>query len=188
MADELARIAHNAQTIVAAAARLPRRHPIVLIDGPSGAGKSVTADAVVAAWKGEMPLLLRMDEVYPGWGGLRQAGEHIETSLLEPLSRGETGRWRRYDWHEKRQAEWHDVAQGRALVVEGCGVLTQGNAARAHLRVWLDGDPDARKRRALERDRGAFDAHWDAWAAQMDAFEVQHRPRSLADLVLWADD
>ncbi|WP_166983470.1 ATP-binding protein [Paramicrobacterium fandaimingii] len=187
MAEQPARVTRNARAIAAAAAQLPR-HPIILIDGPSGAGKSTTADAVVAAWPGEAPLLVRMDDVYPGWGGLAQAGEHVETHLLEPLSHGVAGRWRRYDWHAERLAEWHDVALGTSLVIEGCGVLTRGNAARANLRVWLDGAPDARKRRALERDRGGFDAHWDEWTAQMEAFESRHHPRTLADLVLWADD
>lgn len=188
MAEVPEPVAQNAQAIVEAVRRLPEQHPIVLIDGPSGAGKSTTADAVVAAWPGSPPTLVRMDDVYPGWSGLDAAGEHVARHLLDPLSRTETGWWQRWDWFANQHAEWHNVAPETSLVIEGCGVLTRHNAHLSHLRVWIDGNPSARKRRALERDRGGFDAHWDDWTAQMSTFIERERPRSSADLVLWADD
>ncbi|GAB2513836.1 ATP-binding protein [Paramicrobacterium agarici] len=181
------RIVQNARAIAAAALRLPTQHPILLIDGPSGAGKSSTADAVVAFWPGEPPVLVRMDDIYPGWGGLARAGEHVEQHLLGPLSRGVRGHWQRYDWHAGHLAEWHEVGPDRALLIEGCGVLTRGNAPLSHLNVWLDGEPHTRKRRALERDRGGFDDHWDEWSEQVDEFIAKHDPVASADLVLWSD-
>lgn len=155
----------------------------VLLDGPSGAGKSTLADALVEAWPGAVTLV-RMDNIYPGWGGLAAASAHVHDHLLSPRSLGAVSRWRRHDWESERPAEWHTVPAGRSLVLEGCGVLTRGNAPLATVRVWLDADDRVRKARALARDRGGFDAHWDEWDSQFVRFVVSESPAASADLRL----
>lgn len=157
--------------------------PVVLIDGPSGAGKSRLADAVVVAWRGANVELVRMDDMYPGWEGLAAASAHLREDLLEPLRSAGTGRWRGWDWAASAPAAWHSVAGGHPLVVEGCGCLTRATAPLADLRVWLGADDDVRKRRALERDAGGFDAHWDLWQRQWEQLVSRESPRTLADLV-----
>lgn len=158
--------------------------PIVLVDGPSGAGKSTFADLVVAAWPQRPARLVRMDDIYPGWQGLRPASLQVQSGLLAPLHAGRDGGWRRWDWTASEAAEWHAVVPGHPLVVEGCGCLTRSTAPLATLRVWLTADDDVRKRRALARDAGAYDAHWDEWQTQWDRFVREEHPRALADIVL----
>jgi pantothenate kinase len=153
----------------------------VLLDGPSGAGKSTLADALVAAWPGAVSMV-RMDDIYPGWGGLSGGSRHVHTSLLEPRHRGAASRWQRHDWEADRPAEWHTVPGDRSLILEGCGVLSRRNAPLATLRVWLDADDDVRKDRALARDHGGFDAHWDDWQRQFVRFLAEEEPREAADL------
>ncbi|MET0933419.1 MAG: ATP-binding protein [Mycetocola sp.] len=153
----------------------------VLLDGPSGAGKSTLADALVAAWPGAVSLV-RMDNIYPGWDGLSAGSEHVHDSLLEPRQRGAESRWRRHDWDNDGPAEWHTVPGDRSLLLEGCGVLSRRNAPLATLRVWLDADDDVRKDRALARDRGGFDAHWDDWQRQFTRFLADENPAAAADL------
>lgn len=155
----------------------------ILIDGPSGAGKSTLADALVTAWPGAVTLV-RMDNLYPGWGGLAAAGEHVHDALLEPRLRGAEARWRRHDWYSDTAAEWHSVPADRPLLLEGCGVLTRRNAPLASVRVWLDADDELRKQRALARDRGGFDAHWDEWQSQFERFLSDEDPVPAADLRL----
>jgi hypothetical protein len=160
----------------------------ILLDGPSGAGKSSLADSVVAAWPGTtQPTLVRMDDIYPGWGGLAAAGEHVRVHLLEPRNRTEPARWQRHDWERDAPAEWNAVPSGAPLIVEGCGVLTRANRQLATLTVWLDADDAIRKSRALARDLGAFDAHWDDWQAQFETFVAAEEPVASADLVLRLD-
>jgi hypothetical protein len=125
-----------------------------------------------------------MDDIYPGWGGLAAAGEHVNTHLLGPRRRGEPARWRRHDWERDAAAEWHDVPNDVPLVVEGCGILTRKNAALATLTVWLDADDVLRKSRALARDNGGFDAHWDDWDAQFARFVRAENPLASAMLQL----
>jgi uridine kinase len=155
----------------------------VLLDGPSGAGKSTLADALVAAWAGSVSIV-RMDDIYPGWGGLSAASRHVHDSLLEPRHRGIDSRWRRHDWETGSPAEWHTVPGDRSLVLEGCGALSRRNAPLATLRIWLDADDDVRKQRALARDHGGFDAHWDDWQQQFTSFLADEQPGEAADLHL----
>jgi hypothetical protein len=157
---------------------------VVLLDGPSGAGKSTLADALVANWPGPAPVLVKMDDIYPGWGGLDAAGVHVRNHLLEPRSRGGQARWQRHDWALDAPAEWRDVSNTSPLLIEGCGVLTRANASLASLTVWLEADDTLRKERALARDAGAFDAHWDEWDAQFVQFVRREDPLTSARVVL----
>ncbi|PSL39739.1 hypothetical protein CLV49_3388 [Labedella gwakjiensis] len=167
---------------------LRRSDGIVLIDGRSGAGKSTFADLLVSRWPGEVPpVLVRMDDIYPGWSGLDDASEQVWSELLAPRAVGMPGRWRRHDWVLGRSAEWHDVPADRPLVIEGCGTLSRTNASAASLRIWLEAGPVVRKRRALTRDAGAFDGHWDMWTDQMESFIGREDPIASADLVLGND-
>jgi energy-coupling factor transporter ATP-binding protein EcfA2 len=170
---------------VAAVAALEARNPVVLIDGPSGAGKSTLADALRAQWPTDAsPELVRLDDLYPGWGGLALGSHAVATELLGALRAEGTGRWRSWDWAAGHPGEWHEVHADRPLIVEGCGALSQASARLAELRVWIAADDAVRKRRALARDHGAFDAHWDMWDAQFAEFVRGQHPVALADLVL----
>lgn len=172
--------------VAAAVAALGVVAPVVLIDGPSGAGKSTLADELVRRWPDAdaAPQLVRLDALYPGWGGLLQGSRHVAHELLAPLRATGAGHWREWDWSAGHPATVHAVVADRPLVVEGCGALSRASAPHADLRVWLAADDGVRKRRALARDRGAFDAHWDMWDEQFTAFVRTQHPQALADLVL----
>ena len=174
------------------AVRALDRHPVgdravLLIDGPSGAGKSTLADAVLAAWPGPVaPILVRLDDIYPGWGGLDAAVEQIGTRVLEPRRSGEPAAWQRHDWVVDAPAEWHDVDPGRPLIVEGCGALARAHTRLSDVRVWLDADDGIRKQRALERDGGVFEAHWDQWQRDWERYRKRERPELWASVRLTA--
>lgn len=171
---------------VAARALSIRRDPIVLIDGPSGSGKSTFADVLAQEWPGPglVPQAVRMDDIYPGWCGLAEGSRDVAERLLGPLRHDGAGRWRRWDWAAGRSAEWHPVQGENPLIVEGCGCLTRATAPLADLRVWLTASDDVRKERALARDAGGFEAHWDQWQEQWERLVDAERPEELADIVL----
>ncbi|WP_374946654.1 ATP-binding protein [Agreia sp.] len=158
---------------------------VILLDGPSGAGKSTLADRIVDGWPGAVsPQLVRLDDIYPGWSGLRATGEHVQRFVLEPLAAGERARWQRFDWSADAPAEWHDVDPALPLLIEGCGVLTRANAVLADVRIWLDAPDDIRKRRALQRDGETYAPHWDEWQEHWRAFVEREDPEASADLRL----
>jgi hypothetical protein len=172
-----------------AAASAAGRASVVLIDGPAGAGKSTLADLLVDRWPGAgSPTLVRMDDLYPGWGGLAEGSINLGVELLAPRRSGAIGRWQQYDWSLQRLDTWTVVDGARPLVVEGCGTLSRANAPLADLRIWLTADDGVRKDRALRRDRGGFDAHWDHWQAQFDDFLARETPAAHADVVLDVTD
>ncbi len=162
---------------------------VVLIDGPAGAGKSTLADVVIANWPGPArPTLVRMDDLYPGWGGLDAGSRSLGTELLGPRRAQKGGRWQRYNWETAELDEWTAVDPREPLVVEGCGTMSRANTPLADLRIWLTADDALRKSRALTRDHGGFDAHWDHWQAQFDVFVARETPTALADVTLDVTD
>lgn len=158
------------------------RNPIVLIDGPSGAGKSTFADALRTNWPGAAPALVRLDDVYPGWWGLERAGVVLARSLVDPLGRGAVGRWRRWDWTRDRPAGHAWLRPGSALILEGCGAFEAGRGASDALHVWIDATDEVRKRRALDRDDGAYDPFWEIWDRQWRRYVHRTAPERRVDL------
>jgi len=159
----------------------------VAIDGRSGAGKTTLGRAVAAATRG---FLLSMEDIYPGWDGLAEASRRIVTDVLQPLSAGEQPSIRRWDWGSGAARDrWPLLVPGHApLVIEGVG--SSPLAARPYLavRVWLDGDPVTRRRRALARDGETYAPHWQRWAVQEEAYLAAERPDVGADVVITALD
>lgn len=158
---------------------------VILIDGPSGSGKTDLAATIVRRWSGpDVPQVVHLDDVYPGWGGLRAASEHVVTELLRPLRDGGAPRWQRWDWDRDELAEWHSVDPSRPLLVEGCGALSRASAPLSDLAIWVETHDVERRRRAIARDGEAYERHWDEWEGQWSAFVAAEDPRSLATLVV----
>jgi hypothetical protein len=157
---------------------------LVLVDGPSGVGKSTFADRLLAAWPGGAARLVRLDHVYPGWHGLERGASALRRDLIDPLAHDAPGRWRRWDWAAGRPGALERMSPGRPLIVEGCGAFAAGAQVRGALRVWVTGPDGTRRRRALERDEGGFDEHWDAWEAQWRRHVARSRPDRRADVRL----
>lgn len=157
------------------------RARIIAIDGPSGSGKSTLADAVLRAWPGHAPELVRLDDVYPGWTGLERAGLEVSHDLVARRRRGAVGQWRRWDWAAGRVGGVERDRPGRALIVEGCGAFAAVDSADA-VRVWVEASVEVRKRRALDRDAGAFDPYWDLWERQWRRYVTRTAPARRADV------
>lgn len=153
----------------------------VLIDGRSGSGKSTLATRLHAAWRDSV--VVRLDDIYPGWDGLLWAAEHVRTALLTPRAAGLPGRWRAWDWTADAPADWHTVGPDQRLIVEGIGALTAEGRALADLGIWVDADDAERRRRALRRDGELYRPHWERWAAHELDFIARYRPRECADLI-----
>jgi len=162
----------------------PSRPGLVLVDGPSGVGKSTFADRLLAAWPAGAARLVRLDHVYPGWHGLERGALALRRDLVDPLERDAPGQWRRWDWEAGRPGALERMSPGRPLIVEGCGAFAAGAHARGALRVWVTGPDGMRRRRALDRDEGGFDEHWDDWDAQWRRHVARARPDRRADVRL----
>lgn len=160
---------------------------VVLIDGPSGAGKSTLADALRLAWPGDRkPTLVRLDDIYPGWGGLDAASAHLADYVLRPRHAGNPAAWQGYDWVREQRAGWYPVPADRPVIVEGCGTLAAAPVALSDIRVWIGADDAVRKYRALARDGDLFREHWDEWQSQWEAYCARESPERSATIRLAA--
>jgi len=160
-----------------------RREPaVVLVDGRSGAGKSTFADLLAERLAGAA--IVRLDDVYPGWDGLRDGADTVRQGVLVPLRRGEPGSWPVWDWTTDRPSgQERRVAPAAVVIVEGSGVLTPASAELADVAVWLDAPRDARRVRALGRDGETYRPHWERWERQEEAHLRDHHPDQLASHV-----
>lgn len=161
---------------------------LVCIDGPSGAGKTTLARhlrQVVRAGTAGPVSVVHMDALYDGWNGLADAAAvKVPEWLLDPLSRNRAGRYRRYDWHRGTYAEWHEVAPGGFVVLEGCGSAARPADAFATLRLWIDTDPALRLQRGLDRSGDDVLPYLQAWKVAEDAHFAADCTRDRADLIV----
>jgi uridine kinase len=146
----------------------------ILIDGRSGSGKSELA-AALAPLLGAR--LVRLDDLYPGWDGLRAGSEAVPELLT-------TGRWRAWDWDADQPGPARTVELDGPLIVEGVGAVSRASRPLADAAIWVELDAPTRRTRALERDGATYEPHWERWAAQEDAFIERERPAEVADLVV----
>lgn len=149
---------------------------VVLVDGRSGTGKTTLGNALATELGAT---LVHLDDVYPGWDGLRAAADAVVHEVL-----GTPSGYRRWDWTASEPAGWVSVDPASPIVVEGCGALSRASAPLGSLRVWMTADDRERRRRAIDRDGETFARQWERWARQEDAFIAAEDPASLADVVL----
>jgi uridine kinase len=156
---------------------------VLAVDGPSGSGKTTLAGHVSGALGGAP--VVHMDDLYPGWDGLDDAVPRLLEWLLEPLSRAEPARYRRYDWAAGAYAEWREVPPCGALVVEGVGSGALPCAPYLSVLVWVDAPRHVRFARGIERDGEAYLPYWQRWAAQEERHFALHGTRERADVMCY---
>ncbi len=136
---------------------------IILIDGQSGSGKTTLARDVAEQTGFQ---LIHLEDFYPGWHGLADAGVMVARDVLHPTR---PGFWR-WDWVADQRAGWVDIHPGRSLIIEGCGAVSGASISVARTRgtvitARIMGPEPIRKERALRRDPD-YAPWWDIWAEQ----------------------
>ncbi|MEU8040409.1 hypothetical protein [Streptosporangium sp. NPDC049078] len=157
------------------------RTRVLAVEGRSGSGKSTLATAVASELAAPV---VRMDDLYPGWDGLRGGVGALVEWVLRPLSLERPARWRRYDWADGGYAEWHEVPVTEILVLDGTGSGALAAAPYLSGLLWLEASDEIRKARALERDGDLYAPHWDRWAAQEELFHARDDVRARANLTI----
>ncbi|MEV0261312.1 hypothetical protein AB0I49_08200 [Streptomyces sp. NPDC050617] len=158
---------------------------LVAVDGHAGSGKTTFAGRLSEALGGAPVLhlddLATHEELF-GWTG------RLCEQVLGPLGRGETARYRAYDWVRRRFSEVKEAAPEPVVLVEGVGAGRR--ALRPHLSclLWMElprGDSWARGRR---RDGPGLSGFWDGWMRAEQAHFAADPSRPHAELLVFSRD
>jgi uridine kinase len=111
--------------------------------------------------------------------------DRFEAQVAAPLRAGRPAHYQRWNWDADAGAEWHDVAPGRVVVVEGVSATRAEVSVPWAVRVWVEAPRDVRLRRALERDGPRLVTRWlEDWMPSEEAYIARDAPAARADLVV----
>ena len=153
---------------------------LVAIDGPSGSGKTTLAAQVAAALAAPT---VHMDDLYPGWDGLREGTLRADEWVVEPLRAGHPARYRVWDWAHDRYGPWVQLPPSEVVILEGCGSGAMPGGAAVSVLVWVEASAGERYARGIARDPG-FAPYWHRWAQQEEQLYAADGTRARADLVI----
>jgi uridine kinase len=159
---------------------------LVCVDGPAGSGKTTLAAALAEAVgaRGRTVAVVHLADLLEGWDGLDDVGASAHRLLVAPWSRGDAGRYRRYDWHQVAFAEHHRVPPPDVAVLEGVGSGHAGFADLVTLLVWVEAPEELRLARGLERDGPELMPHWQRWLVAERRLHAREGTRERADVVV----
>jgi hypothetical protein len=142
---------------------------VLAIDGPSGVGKSTLAAEVVSALRaaGASVELVASDD-FATWADPVSWWPCLVSGVLEPLSLGRPGRYRKMVWADRvpRLGPWVDVAVPEILVLEGVSTGRASMRPALSRLWWVDGpSPAELLERAVARDGEADRGSLSEWQA-----------------------
>lgn len=150
---------------------------LIGIGGRGAAGKSTLASRFVGAQ------VVGTDEF---WDGAAFELSRLKSEVIEPLRRGETARYRGFDWD--RQRPFDDVREVRpegVVVIEGVCALHRMFREAYDLRIWVEAPREIRLARGLARDGDDARATWEeVWMPMEDRYVERDDPVSAADVVV----
>jgi uridine kinase len=161
---------------------------LVCVDGPSGAGKTAFADRLaeaLAAAVGAAVPVVHTDDLLDGWDDQFDFWQRLEEQVLAPVRSGGPGRYRAYDWRQRRFGDrWHPVPAGPVLVVEGVSAARARIRPEATLTVFVTAPAALRLDRALARDGEALRPYLEAWRRREERHFAADATAQGADLVV----
>lgn len=97
------------------------------------------------------------------------------------LARGETARYRRYDWQTGQLAEdWREVRPEGLVVIDGVSALHPDLAPLYDLRLWVESDAATTLEAALARGVGDWERDWRELFMPSVALYLKTDPRRRA--------
>ncbi|MCT9870898.1 aminodeoxychorismate synthase component I [Paenarthrobacter aurescens] len=156
---------------------------IIAVDGRSGAGKTTLAVELAARLRQHHKVaLFHLEDIYPGWNGLRTGIERYVDTVLTPLSSGHAAEWTSWDWERHYDGGLNVTLPAEIVIVEGVGAAADAARSMLDAVVWVESPGDDRRRRALARDGSTYEPYWDGWAAQEDEWLESDSVISAADV------
>ncbi|PEF33072.1 uridine kinase family protein [Bacillus wiedmannii] len=168
---------------------------IIGIDGCGGAGKSTLANKIKN--KFSTVTIVHMDDFY--LPSAQIVNEHPMNKLvgadfdwkrllqevLDPISNGIEGCYKRYDWETDSLAESHTVPTNGIVIIEGVYATRQELAELYDLKIWVNCPRETSIKRGIARDGEAARDMWENnWMVAEDMYVESHKPHAFADIII----
>jgi uridine kinase len=160
---------------------------VIAVDGPGGAGKTTFAARLRDGFGQDHVAPVVHTDDFASWDNQFDWAPLLREQVIEPIRRGEPGRYQRYDWVERRFAEWHEVPVADVVIIEGVGAAQRLFADALAMAVWIETPPDVRLARGIARDGEELRAFWQQWIVGEQAHFAADGTRDRADLVVIGD-
>ena len=158
---------------------------LIGVDGFSGAGKTSLALELAAVLRAHRSVaVFHLEDVYPGWDGLREGMEYYRREVLAPLALGQEASWQAWDWEAGCYDQRRRTEPAEIVILEGVGAGHRAARALLDAVVWVQAPQELRKERALARDGETYAPHWDRWAAQEAAWAAADPVADEAEVLL----
>lgn len=183
--DPAVAAANPAGTNLARLLPFPARRPhLIGIDGRSGAGKTTLAEQLTAVLRpGRDVTVFHLEDLYPGWDGLRAGTRTYVQDVLAPLRAGRDAEWTAWDWFTASPGTPRLTRVADVVIFEGVGACSAPARELLDVSVWVELPTALRYDRALSRDGSYYAEHWDRWAAQEDAYLAEDHVWEQVDIL-----
>ncbi|HDR4898434.1 AAA family ATPase [Bacillus cereus] len=168
---------------------------IIGIDGCGGAGKSTLANKIKSNFS--TVTIVHMDDFY--LPSAKIVNEHptnksigadfdwkrLLQEVLDPISNGIEGCYKRYDWETDSLAESHTISANGIVIIEGVYATRQELAGIYDLKIWVNCPRETRIKRGIARDGEAARDMWENnWMIAEDMYVESHKPHEFADVII----
>ncbi|HDR8183964.1 TPA: uridine kinase [Bacillus thuringiensis] len=168
---------------------------IIGVDGCGGAGKSTLANKIKS--KFSTVTIVHMDDFYLPSSQIinehptnKSIGADFDwkrllQEVLDPISNGIEGCYKRYDWETDSLAETHTVPAIGIVIIEGVYATRQELAEMYDLKIWVNCPRETRIKRGIARDGAAARDMWENnWMVAEDMYVESHKPHEFADFII----
>ncbi|QDQ06279.1 uridine kinase [Bacillus sp. BD59S] len=168
---------------------------IIGIDGCGGAGKSTLANKIKR--KFSTVTVVHMDDFYLPSSQI--VNEHptnksigadfdwkrLLQEVLDPISNGVEGCYKRYDWETDSLVESHIVPANGIVIIEGVYATRQELAEVYDLKIWVNCPRETRIKRGIARDGEAARDMWENnWMVAEDMYVESYKPHEFTDFII----
>ncbi|ADK05373.1 TPA: uridine kinase family protein [Bacillus anthracis] len=168
---------------------------IIGIDGCGGAGKSTLANKIKSNFS--TVTIVHMDDFYLPSAKIvndnptnKSIGADFDwkrllKEVLNPISNGLEGRYKRYDWEKDSLVGSHIVPAGGIVIIEGVYATRQELAGMYDLKIWVNCPRETRIKRGIARDGEAARDMWENnWMVAEGMYVESHKPHEFADFII----
>ncbi|HDR7659994.1 uridine kinase family protein [Bacillus wiedmannii] len=168
---------------------------IIGVDGCGGAGKSTLANKIKS--KFSTVTIVHMDDFYLPSSQIinehpmnKSIGADFDwkrllQEVLDPISNGIEGCYKRYDWETDSLAETHTVPAIGIVIIEGVYATRQELAEMYDLKIWVNCPRETRIKRGIARDGEPARDMWENnWMVAEDMYVESHKPHEFADFII----